>query len=45
MKVAISGGTPITIATGQNHPQAIAVGSTRVFWTNVDDGTVMAAEK
>jgi hypothetical protein len=43
MKVARAGGTPTTIATGQNFPAGIAVDATNVYWTNNLDGTIMKA--
>jgi hypothetical protein len=34
MKVALSGGTPAVLATGQHEPGAIAVGGNAVYWIN-----------
>jgi hypothetical protein len=34
MKVAIDGGTPTTLASGQDAPNGIAVGGSYVYWAN-----------
>ena len=48
-KVPLGGGTPVTIASGQLCPQAIAVDGTSVYWTTLGEGssagTVMKAPK
>jgi sugar lactone lactonase YvrE len=41
MKVALSGGDPVTLASGQESPESIAVDGTSVYWLNNYGGTVM----
>lgn len=41
MKAAISGGAPTTLASGQNHPEAIAVDATSAYWMDRASNTVM----
>jgi hypothetical protein len=45
MRAPKAGGAAETIASGQKSPYAIAVDAQGVYWTNLDDGTVMAVDK
>jgi hypothetical protein len=41
MKAALSGGTPVTLASCQGSPMNVAVDSTSIYWTNSGSGTLM----
>lgn len=45
MKVSIAGGDPVTLASDQAHPSAVAVDATSVYWTNeannIFEGAIM----
>jgi hypothetical protein len=43
MKVALTGGTAVTLASGQNEPAGIAAASGAVYWANQGSGTIMAS--
>jgi hypothetical protein len=45
MKVALAGGSPVTLASAQSDPHGIAVDATSVYWINNGDGTVMKVAK
>jgi hypothetical protein len=45
MKVELAGGTPFTLASGQNNPQAIVVDANSVYWSNAGDGTIWKVAK
>jgi hypothetical protein len=41
VKVALSGGKPVTLASCQGSPSNVAVDATSIYWTNYGPGTVM----
>ena len=41
MKVSISGGSPVTLASGQSTPEDLVVDATSVYWVNYNGATVM----
>jgi len=43
MKVALTGGTPVVLAFGQQEPATIAIDATHVYWTS--GGAVMETPK
>ena len=45
MRARKGGGEPQTLASGQKSPYSLAVDATSVYWTNIDDGTVMKVDK
>jgi hypothetical protein len=38
MKVPLTGGAAVIVASGQTNPHHVALGSGRIYWTNDDDG-------
>jgi hypothetical protein len=44
MSVPIGGGTPATIASGQQNAGGVAVDATGVYWANGGQGTVLRHE-
>ncbi len=42
VQVPIAGGTPVTLATGQDFPVGITVMQSIVYWVNTNGGTVMS---